>query len=369
MTFNNLEIPTNSYSNRGSNWFIYDGNDIALIHDGLHRYMYIKNIQTAIKFKEPNTDSLNTAFIIGNNATNIYFLNPTTKQIRSISTNGQTLNEIYFNLNDYNYLKDLQYTSNSTENSFMPTCGTVINEYIIIGGYLQNPSPGLIIDSIIVPNEALCYMYSNNGGATFQGPFFPFINTSDNTLLIGRCLNILKVNDNFIFYIARDTGAITQTNINIVQTLGVDFIGNNLFPLYLENSIALLTNYQLPFIYIDNKLYYQDTNKTGYFTYDFETDTNLFSLLNNITGFTNDTNTLRITTSDSCLSTDISPVNNTASNIISTGTINNTSISIQLNLGKTFIEEIDENLISQMFTDNPTGKINSNHFLQPAELI
>jgi len=365
MTFNHFEISTTANNLPRSTHLIYDGSNISVIHDGTHRYLFLKNINTGVKFIEPNTTlaGSETAFIIGSNTSNLYFLNPTTRQVRTINTNGVTINEQFYNLNDFNRLKDLQY--GSTGNNFIPTCGHVTGSTIVIGGYTNSMQPGVVIDSKTIGSEVVCYMYSTDSGSTFEGPVFPFINPSTGNLYTGRVINTLFVNDNWIFYVALDLGSTTGTNLNFVQTLGVDFIGNNIFDPFLETPGAPLTNWSLPMVYFDKKIFFQDSSRTGYHIYDFTDDSNTFTVAANITAMTVVVNELRITDSTDCDPIVIPAENEAGAVTITTFDLNGGSYTIDIGLGKTFIDESDKNATIPMLAP---GALNTSHFLQPAIL-
>jgi hypothetical protein len=375
MTFNHIEIPTTSDSLNKSTWLVYDGPNISVIHDGISRYMYIKNIGTAVRLKEPNTSytSETTAFIIGSNSSTLFILNPSTKQIRSMSTNGVVLNEQIINLNDYNKYKDIQYTSNPTQNTFVPTCGHVSNNSIVIGGYLENISLGLSVptpnsnSSINIANRTLCYMYSINNGSSFIGPFLPFISQNSQNLFTGTCINILFVNDNWVFYNAVDLGVSQGSNLFFIQSLGVDFIADPIFNPYLETPSASINSISLPMVYFDKKIFFQDTLKTGYHVYDFTDDSYTFNVLNNISAFTIILNELRITTRDDCDPIIISAENQTGSVTITSFNLGGQEYKIDIGLGVTLIEEENQNNIHPMFS-NGEIPLNSDHFLHPANL-
>lgn len=372
MTFNHIEIPTAADSLNRSTWLIYDGPSISVIHDGVHRYMYLKNIGTAVKFKEPNTSYTggNTAFIIGSNGASLFMLNPTTRQLRSISTNGIALNEQIVNLNDYNKYKDVQYTSNTTQNTFVPSCGHVNGNTIVIAGRLENISPGLSIPTFIstatINANTLCYMYSTNSGSSFEGPFFPFINQTPENLFTGRCVNVLFINDNWVFYNSVNLGASQGSNLFFVQSLGVDFNADPIFDPYLETPSASVDRMSLPMVYFDNKIFFQDTLKTGYHLYDFTDDSYSFNVLANITAFTIVVNELRITVDD-CDPVIIPAENEAGAVTITSFNLSGADYTIDIGLGVTFIEEQSQNIVSPMFT-NGSFNLNSDHFLHPANL-
>ena len=367
MTFNNLEIRESANNLPRSTWYIYDGSNIAVIHDGTKRYIYIKNINTAVEFIEPNTTYTNnsTAFIIGSNRSNLYFLNPTTRQLRAIGTDGVSINEQFYNINDFNKLKDLRY--GTTGNDFVPTCGHIKDSTIVLGGYMESVQPGISIDNRAIANETAAYMYSVDNGATFIGPIFPFINPINNTFYTGRVINTLFINDNWVFYVSFNLGASQGTNLNFVQTLGVDSIGNNIFDPFLETPSASASNLSLPMVYFDNKIYFQSSNKTGYFVYTYETDTSNFVTLENITGFSIVPGELRITTLDSCDPVIIPALNEQGAVTITSFKLLGTDFKINIGIGKTYVEETFENDEAFVFTNN-TDSLNTSHFLQPASL-
>ena len=373
MTFNHIEIPTATDNLNRSTWLIYDGPNIAVIHDGVNRYMYLKNIKTAVKFKEPNATFTGgaTAFIIGSNLSTLFILNPSTKQLRTIATSGVNINEKVINLNDFNKYKDLQYTSNITQNTFVPTCGHVNQDTVVIGGYLQTISSGLSIQSeqgpATIGANTICYMYSTNGGSTFNGPFFPFINQDPQTLFTGICTNILFINDNWVFYNTVDLGSSIGSNLFFVQTLGVDFIGDNIFDPYLDTPSADINVMSLPMVYFDKKIYFQNTLKTGYWVYNYIDDTHAFTALANISAFTIVGNELRITTGADCTPLIIPAENEAGAVTITSFNLGASDFTIDVGLGATLVEEGAENADHPMF-DNEVGNFNSDHTLHPATI-
>lgn len=300
MTFNHFEIPISSNNLSRSTHLIYDGPNISIIHDGVSRYIYLKDTSIGVKFKEPNTDLMteDTAFIIGSNNTNLYILNPSTRQLRSIDITNLTNNEKFYNLNDYNKFKDLSY--GNTGNNFIPTCGHVNNSTIVIGGYMNSMQPGVIIEGQPIVSDNPCYMYSIDNGLTFLGPFFPFINTDTNTLYLGRIINLLFTNNTWIFYMVFNIGAANGVNLNSISGLGLNFNGTNLYNPFLETPNALLTNWSLPMKYFDNRIFFQNTTKTGYHIYSFIDNSHNFNLAANITAMTIVNNELKITNSTDC---------------------------------------------------------------------
>lgn len=368
MTFNNLEIPIAANTLSKSTWFVYDGPNIAVIHDGVKRYIYIKNINTAVVFPEPFTSFTNgeTAFIIGSNNSNLYFLNSTTQQLRAISVDGVSINEQFYNINDFNKLKDIKYGLSG--NTFIPTCGHVTGSNIVLGGYMEAVQPGVTISGKTIANGVACYMYSDNNGSSFKGPFFPFINPSTNSLYIGKVINCLFINDNWVFYVSLNLGSAQGTNLNFIQSLGVDFIGNNIFDPFLETPNANENNFSLPMVYFDNKIFYQSSSKAGYFVYNYVDNSNLFNTLSNITGFSILPGELRITRSNSCDPVVIPALQEAGAVTIANFNIGTQSIKLRVGIGKTYIKEIEENNISPLFTNSSTDKLNTSHFLQPATL-
>ena len=365
MTFNNIEIPTNSYANPAPNWQIFDGVNIGVIHDGQNRYLILKNLNTAVRFIEPNTSVTDKAAIIGYNTSNVYFLNFVKNQVRNIPTSGTSINESYINLNEFNsYQTSALIGTNLTQNVFNARCGNVDNSTVVVGGFLSNPSPGLTVAGTTVSDGDMCYMYSTDNGATFQGPIFPFYDETLDQFYNGHPINVLFINDNWVWYIVRNFGASQGSNIVFDQTLGVDLAADVKFDPYLETPTASLANYQLPYVFFDNKLFFQDTNKTGYFTFNFEDDTIAFSTLANISSIVQVGSVLRITTLDSCTPVEISAVGTVANNIITTFNVQGAPFTLQITPGQVLIEE-EGNYNSPLYN----GLINSDHNVQPSELI
>lgn len=359
MTFNNIEVLNNTYNNKAPNHQIYDGSNIAVIHDGVERHMIIKNLNTAVSFIEPNSNITETCFIVGGTSTRLFFANPNTNQLRSISNTGTVISEEIHNLNHFNKYRDLAFVgTNTTQNIFKPTCGNVFSETIVVGGTLLNTSSGLNVGGEIVPSNAMCYMYSNNSGETFQGPFFPFLVNGTSQISPGHPCGVVFVNDNYYFITITPDGQ----NLNVVQSLGVDLIGDDVLDVGDLDNPANNNNYQLPFSFFDNKLFFQDTNRTGYYTFDLETDSIQFNTLANITAFSIVANELRITTLDSCSPTVIVGVNNSGANVITSFTLNGEPKELHINVGKVLVE--DTGAPSPLYN----GTVNSDHFLQPASI-
>lgn len=358
MTFNNIEVLNNTYSNKAPNHQIYDGANIAVIHDGVERHMIIKSLNTAVSFLEPNSNTAETCFIVGSTSTRLFIANPDTNQLRSISNTGTVINEQIHNLNHFNKYRDISFVgTNTTQNIFKPTCGNVFGETIVVGGTFLNASGGLIVDGKAVSSNAICYMYSDNSGETFQGPVFPFLDSNDD-IDIGHPIGVVFVNDNYYFV----TLGINGQNLNIVQSLGVDLIGDDILDIGDLDNPANTNNYQLPFSFFDNKLFFQDTNRTGYYTFDLETDTIQFTVLANITAFSIVANELRITTLDGCAPTVIVGVNNSGANVITSFYLNREFKELHINVGKVLVE--DTGAPSPLYN----GTVNSDHFLQPASI-
>jgi len=361
MTFNNIEVPNNTYSNTAPNNQIYDGNNIAVIHDGFKRHMIIKDIATAVTFREPNSSG-SPSFIIGGTSTKVFFCNPNTNQLRSISNTGTIINEQIHNLNFFNKYKDLQYTgTNATRNTFRPTCGNIFGEVIVVAGYLENASAGLSIAGQAVTSNSICYMYSENSGSTFEGPFFPFIKSGNNEFQQGLALGIVFVNDNYYFTLIDGT----IHKLNVVQSLGVDLIGDDILNDGDLDSPANLNNNQLAISYFDNRLFFQNTNRTGYYEFNLETDSLSFTTLSNITSFSVIDNQLVITTLNECTPVIVIANNNSGLNTITSFILNGEKVELQINIGKVLVEDNPpENFNSPLYN----GVINTDHFLQPATI-
>ena len=357
MTFNNIEVLNNTYSNKAPNYQIYDGANIAVFHDGVERHMIIKNLNTAVSFKEPNSSITETSFIIGSTSTRLFFANPNTNQLRSISNTGTVVNEQIHNLNYFNKYRDLSFVgNNTTQNIFKPTCGNVFGETIVVGGTLLNASAGLTVANKSILTNAMCYMYSDNSGETFQGPFFPFLNNNSD-IDVGHSIGVVFVNDNYYFVVI----GINGQDLSVVQSLGVDLIGDSILAGALDNP-ANSNNYQLPIAFFDNKIFFQDTNRSGYYTFNLETDNVDFTVLPNITTFSIIANELRITTLDSCTPTVIVGVNNSGANVITSFILNGEHRELHINVGKVLVQ--DTGASSSLYN----GTVNSDHFLQPASI-
>jgi len=362
MTFNNIELLANTYTYKAPNHQIYDGSNIAVIHDGTQRHLIIKNIAAAVTFIEPNANITETSFIVGGTSTKVFFANPDTNQLRSISNTGTIINEQYHNLNFFNKYRDLAIIgTNTTQNVFKPTCGNVFGETIVVGGTLQNISAGLLVGGLTIPNNTMCYMYSTNSGETFQGPFFPFLVNGVNQIDSGHPCGVIFVNDNYYFVTITANGQ----NLNVVQSLGVDLIGDDILAIGDLDNPANVNNYQLPLAFFDNKIFLQDTNRTGYFTFNLEDDTINFTTLANITAFSIVGSELRITTLDSCTPTLVPAVNNAGINTITSFNLNGFEIKLQVNVGKVLVEDTPTVNINPPLYN---GVVNSDHFLQPASV-
>lgn len=363
MTFNNIELLNNTYGYRAPNHQIYDGANIAIIHDGTQRHMIIKNIATAVTFIEPNANITETPFIVGGTSTRVFFANPDQKQLRSIANTGTIINEQIHNLNYFNIYRDIQYVgTNTTQNIFRPTCGNVFGETIVIGGTLENVSAGITIGGLTVPNNAICYMYSSNSGESFEGPFFPFLINGINQIDSGHCTGVLFINDNYYFVTLTTNGQ----NLNVVQSLGVDLIGDDVLNIGDLDNPANVNSYQLPLTFFDNKIFIGDTNRTGYYTFDLELDTITFTTLANITAFSIVENELRITTLDSCTPTAVAGVGNNGVNTITSFLLDGVEVELQVNVGKVLVEDTPTVNINPPLYN---GVVNSDHFLQPASVV
>ena len=368
MTFNNIEIPVHTITPPTPNTYIYDGVDLAMIHDGLHRYVIVKDIETAVRLPEPNTNTSNYAHVIGDNVTSVFVVNVAQKQVRKITSSGANLTETVVNLNDYNRFRSFEIVgTNLTQNVFIPQGGGVQGSAIVIGGYISNPT-GFSIGGQVVQANAICYMSSEDSGATWTGPWFPFIHTDTAPFgfMEGTVVAALFYKDNWYFQLTNRQGSQYDLSISVVESLGVDLIGDLLQDGPISAFTETETIYQLPFLAHNNFLFFSNTNRTGYYTYNLETDTPTFTTLDNVTNFTKNGSTVDITTENDCNITINGGAESTGQNIISAFTLGSTNLLLVQTAGKILVNDDQTQGVTNPMLNTV---IETDHYLQPSEII
>ncbi len=366
MTFNNLEIPQHAVPPSSPNSYIYDGTDLAIFHDGLHRYIVIKNSRTAVKLKEPYTSSSNYAYVIGDNNSNLYIVNPGLRQVQILTISGVNIIDSVVNLNDYNRFRDVSIIgSNLTQNTFIPQGGGVNGEFVVVGGYLHNAAGGISLGSYLIEDDAMCYMYSADRGASWSGPWFPFLQPSPPMLLHGTIISVVLYQDNWYFQLSQRQGTQFSSRLYVVQALGVDLNGNIVPNSIMETSTADPAVYQLPMLAYNNGIYTIDTARNNYFFYDLTTSTLNTNFGANINNFNLTGGSILITNDDTCTPTTITPVVNTGENTFMLSTLANTDLSFTITPGKVLID--DDKGLGPSFT-MLGGIAEYDHFIQPSEV-
>lgn len=358
MTFNNIEISRDRYYKDFSHIDIYDGSNLAMLHDGRSKYLYLKNQNITVVIPEQNAENEDVAYI-GASSSRIYTINSTYTQLNSISTTGTTLQEEVVQLNNFNRLKDFSYVgTNNTLNTFYPKCGYVQNNLIVIGGHIGQVSSGLNIESKNISQNSTCYMYSNNSGASFKGPFFPLINKTTSSVLTEDLYAITYINDNWYFYHGNDTGG----QLSVAQSIGVDFIAD---PLLTQRiSTTNQPNYQAPLFYFNNAIYYQGLERNTYYRYSLLDNNNYQTVYTEPIFYLKPIgDKLYICLKDSCDPIIVNRNESSARNTIGVFTIGESTYRINVGLGKTLIDEESENIESEHF--NSGSKVNSDHYIQP----
>lgn len=366
MTYNNIEFPQVQTLAKTPRTGVYDGPTMALIHDGVNRHVIIKNIETAVTIPEPDLVAFEYAHVMGGDSNNIYILNPYQRQIKKLTIAGNSLNTTVINLNDFNRLKDISIVgTNTTRNNFIPQAGYVNNNLVIIGGEIENAF-SLTIGGEAVVDGALCYMSSEDSGATFSGPWFPFVNGS-NVALQGTVVAITDYLDNYYFEIVQDaTASNFHLGVQVVEALGADLIGD-----YLTGHPVLLNTatddfYQLPMIATDKKIYFTATDRNSYYVHDLETDVVSNPAITNITNIAVVSGDVYITSEDSCTPTVISPTSNAGENPLMNFYLMDSPYDLNVKSGKILVDD-DQGV-------GPTylmlgGPVQSDHFLQPTDII
>lgn len=365
MTFNNIEIPIPTIAPSAPNTYIYDGVDLAMIHDGLNRYVIVKDIETAVRLPEPNTSSSNYAHIIGDNVSSVFIVNVAQRQVRKVTSSGANLTETVVNLNDYNRFRSFQTVgTNLTQNVFIPQGGGVQGSSVVVGGYISNTT-GFSIGGEVVQSNAICYMSSENSGATWSGPWFPFTHTDvvPFGFMEGTVVAALFYKDNWYFQLTNKQGSQYDLSIAVVESLGVDLIGD----LLTDGPIAPLaeteTIYQLPFLAHNNFLFFSNTNRTGYYTYNLETDTPTFTSLDNVTNFTKNGATADVTSENDCTVTVNGGAESFGQNTLLVTNLGGTEIALYQAAGKILVnDDQDQNPVNPMLG----VAIETDHFLQPS---
>ena len=365
MTFNNIEIPQHVVTPPTPNSYIFDGVDLAMLHDGLSRYVIIKNINTAVRLIEPNTSSSNYAHVIGDNISNVYVVNPGQRQVRILTASGSNIFENVVNLNDYNRLRDISIVgSNLTQNIFVPRGGGVSGDFVVVGGYIDNVGGAPTIGGEAIQTNALCYMYSDDSGGTWSGPWFPFvINTPTFAFLEGTVISTVLYQDNWYFQISELVGSQYTSKLISVGSLGVDLIGDEAPGSVIENLTADETVYQLPIAAHNNGIYTVDTVRNAFYFYDFETQATIstpFPGVNNITRVGSD---LQITQDIDCTPSTISASVGTGANRVTVLDIGGIPFNMNIGVGKILIDDDQGAGITPAMLGVP---VESDHFLQPS---
>ena len=366
MTFNNIEIPVHTIAPPTPNTYIYDGVDLAMIHDGLHRYVIVKDIETAVRLPEPNTSTANYAHVIGDNVTSVFIVNVAQRQVRKITSSGANLTESVVNLNDYNRFRSFEIVgTNLTQNVFIPQGGGVQGSAIVVGGYISNPT-GFSVGGEVVQANAICYMSSEDSGATWTGPWFPFTQTDTAPFgfMEGTVVAALFYKDNWYFQLTNKQGSQYDLSISVVESLGVDLIGD----LLQDGPISALseteTIYQLPFLAHNNFLFFSNTNRNGYYVYDLEADSFTFTALDNVTNFTKNGATVDVTSENDCNVAIRGGDESDGENTLLAFTLGNTAFLLIQTAGKILVnDDQDINPVNPMLGVS----IETDHFLQPSE--
>lgn len=366
MTFNNIEIPQNQVGTKTPNTQLYDGVTMAMVHDGLQRHIIIKSLETSVTLPEPDLLPGEYAHLIGGNSTSIFIANAPQHQLKKLTISGTNINPSTINLDEYNRLMDISIIgTNTTRNNFIPQAGYVNNNLIIIGGEISNTF-GVTIGGEVLQDGALCYMYSEDSGATFSGPWFPFVNGS-NVSLEGTVVAITQYLDNFYFQIVQDaTAGNFHMGVQVVEALGADLIGD-----YLTGHPVLLNTatddfYQLPFVAADKKLYFCSTARNSYYIHDIEDDTfstNPVSTISNIQTIAND---VYITLEDNCTPIIITPTALTDQESFSLFYLFDEPYFLNLKSGKILVD--DDQGVGPTYQMLGGASVQSDHFLQPVEI-
>lgn len=367
MTFNNIEIPQHVVTPVSPNSYIFDGVDLAMLHDGLHRYVIIKNINTAVRLIEPNTSSSNYAHVIGDNTSNIFVVNPGQRQVRILTASGSNIFENVINLNDFNQLRDISIVgSNLTQNIFIPQGGGVNGNNIVVGGYISNVGGAPTIGGNAIQSNALCYMASTDSGGTWTGPWFPFVlSTPTFQFLEGTVIGAVFYQDNWYFQISEKIGTQYTNKLILVEALGVDLIGDEVPGSAMESLTADPAVYQLPLLAYDNGIWTVDTARNGYFFYDLEIESINFTSLPNVTAITRVGSEVRITSETNCTPTAIPASASTGENRLTVTALPGTPLNIDIEPGKILIDDdqSDGTVFSML-----GGAVESDHYVQPSNV-
>ena len=210
-------------------------------------------------------------------------------------------------------------------------------------------------------------MFSEDSGATFSGPWFPFVNGS-NVALKGTVVAITAYLGNYYFQIVQDaTASNFHMGVQVVESLGADLIGDYLTGHPVLLNFATDDFYQLPILATDKKLYFTATDRQSYYVHDIEADTFINTATADITNIQNISGDVYITSEGSCTPATITPTANAGENILMEFYLMDVVQNLSVKSGKILVD--DDQGVGPTYLMLGGGQVQSDHYIQPTDII